>query len=299
MVVYLPQCSCPYFDRSTDAKSSIGLPSPISTQYSLMKHLIKDKILVQMPYSCELMAGVTDLCTDMTGTMTQDHMTVISGLVGTHLDFRRDHQATGYSQVLPQVSERSVDLHVLNMCLSPPLQRLFNETIVLTCTALQDVDPITGVTEFVGSATEVALLQFAQELGWSEFQPTRNAAQILEMIPFSSNRMASGAFVDLGDGRCRLYLKGASEVLAKKCTRRILVDEDVEDEIQTSPIDSTTEDIINQTIASYADQGLRTISLCYRDFDSWPPGGLPYNEHDDVGILKCLEDFILTLTPLG
>jgi Ca2+-transporting ATPase len=267
-----------------------------------MKHLIEDRILLQMPYSCELMAAVTDLCTDMTGTITQDRMTVISGLVGTHLDFRRDRQGTvdSSSQTPPQVSERSVDLNELNMCLSPSLQCLLNDTIALTCTALQDVDPITGDTKFFGSVTEVALLQFAQELEWPEFQSTRSAAQILEMIPFSSNRMASGAFVDLGEGRRRLYLKGASEVLAEKCTRRILVDEDVDDEIQTSPMDSTAGDMINQTITSYTNQGLRTISLCYRDFDSWPPYGLSYNEHDDdVSILQCPKDYILTFTFLG
>jgi Ca2+-transporting ATPase len=263
-----------------------------------MKHLINDKILLQAPHSCEAMTAVTDLCTDMTGTITQDRMTVISGLVGTATTFHSDGHAIGYArgEGQPPLSRRSVDLQALDRCLSPAVQRIFNETITLTCVAIQDIDPNTGDTIFVGSATEVALLHFAKELQWPDFQSTRNNVQILEIIPFSSSRMASGAFVDLGEGRRRLYLKGASEVLSGKCTQHVLIDEDAGVEIQTSPIDHSAESAINQSIASYAEQGLRTISLCYRDFDSWPPDGLWHDRYEvDVSSGTVTKESVLTL----
>jgi Ca2+-transporting ATPase len=152
-----------------------------------------------------------------------------------------------------------------NKCLGSPLQQLLNDIFVLTSGAVQGTDPATGKTVFLGSTREAALLQFSKQLGWDDAQSVRNAACDLEVIPFSSERMASGAFVTTGDGRRRLYLKGASEVLLKACTRYVVPDAN---KMKIRQLDSLAKTIIRHVLDSYAEQGLRTLTLCYQDFDS-------------------------------
>jgi Ca2+-transporting ATPase len=111
----------------------------------------------------------------------------------------------------------SIDQSQLNSVLSGALRKLFNEAIAVYSTAFEDTDTVTGQREFVGSKTETAVLQFAKELGWADYQKTHEEAEIVQMIPFSSERKAMGAVVKLPNGKWRLYLKGASETLTKKC----------------------------------------------------------------------------------
>ena len=63
---------------------------------------------------------------------------------------------------------------------------------------------------------------FAKELGWPNYKETRYAAQIIQIILFSSERKAMGAMVKLAHGY-RLYVKGASEILTKLCKWYVIV----------------------------------------------------------------------------
>jgi len=237
---------------------------------------MKDKILLQVPDACESMAAVTDLCLDMTGIITQDRMTVTCGLVGTGTKFALRHDSKSVEYVVDDVLMSEIEHPVgatLNTYLGPPLQHLLSDTFALTSGAVQGNDPVDGQTVFYGSARETALLRFSKQLGWPDVQSVRNAAQELEVIPFTSERMASGAFVTVEDGRRRLYLKGASEVLLKRCTRYVIPDAN---KVTTHKLDSLSKTIIRHLLDSYAEQGLRTLALCYRDFDSWPQKDTPH-----------------------
>ena len=102
-------------------------------------------------------------------------------------------------------------------------------------------------------------------------------AEIVQMIPFSSKRKAMGVVVRLHTGSYRLFFKGASEILTKKCTHHVTVSRNADrsqhadSEIETKAIDEFSKDNISRTTIFYANQMLRTIALCYRDFESWPP----------------------------
>ena len=78
---------------------------------------------------------------------------------------------------------RSLPLH---------LRRLFIEAIAVNSTAFEDTDQLTGKREFVGSKTETALLSFAKELGWADYQKTREEADIVQMIPFIERAQGDG-----------------------------------------------------------------------------------------------------------
>ncbi|KAH9164446.1 Ca-transporting ATPase [Lactarius sanguifluus] len=262
-----------------------GLPLAVThTLTFVTKRMSKDNLLVRTLGSCETMANASVVCTDKTGTLTQNEMTVVAVSVGVHAKFVRMVEAnrayTGSeARRDPNAKDIGVDLADLNKVLPQSLTELFNAVIAINSTAFEDVDPESGSPVFVGSKTETALLGFAKELGWPNYKDTRDSADIIQMIPFSSDRKSMGCIVRLPDGGHRLYVKGASEVLSRKCTRHVVMYPDSANEapggneVETAPIGEMEEDNISHTIAFYASQSLRTIALCYRDSPYWPPQG--------------------------
>ncbi|KAF8206554.1 hypothetical protein K438DRAFT_481244 [Mycena galopus ATCC 62051] len=285
-----------------------GLPLAVTLALAFAtKRMTYEKLLVRILGSCETMANASVVCTDKTGTLTQNVMTVVAGSVGIDAKFVRHLEAnTARSNAdAPEqrkhVKDFSLDLSQLNTVLSPQLRELFNAAIAVNSTAFQDKSPETGELMFVGSKTETALLQFAQELQWSDFKSTRDAAVVVQMIPFSSERKAMGVVVRTPRGKFRLYLKGASEILSKKCTQHVVVHKEgvgagkSTDEIETAVIDELANDNITRTTIFYANQMLRTIALCYRDLDSWPPMDMTHDEQNEI----AYDDLARDLTLIG
>ncbi|KAJ3767782.1 Ca-transporting ATPase [Lentinula raphanica] len=315
-----------------------GLPLAVTIALAFAtKRMTKEMLLVRVLGSCETMANATVVCTDKTGTLTQNDMTVVAGSVGIHAKFVRTlKENEGRSNASEQPSQAAVDAapatrkHAddfsldqsqLNTILSPAIQELFNEAVAVNSTAFQDTDPNTGELVFVGSKTETAFLKFASELGWQDYRKTRAAyglsvgdegdeneskegkggakGKVLQMIPFSSERKSMGVVISSG-GRYRFYVKGASEILSKKCTRHIVVGRPGQDkpmgsgdEIETREIDELAADNISRTIIFYANQMLRTISVCYRDFEQWPPAGMKVDEEGEVDFNDLAQDLTL------
>ncbi|KAJ3515894.1 hypothetical protein NLJ89_g1472 [Agrocybe chaxingu] len=289
-----------------------GLPLAVTLALAFAtKRMTYENLLVRVLGSCETMANASVICTDKTGTLTQNSMTVVAGSIGIHAKFVRqldenaartnadetEKSAEG-TTTRKHYQDFSIDQAHLNTVLSPEIQELFNQAIAVNSTAFQDVDAESGEVIFVGSKTETALLQFAKELKWRDFKETRDAADVVQMIPFSSERKSMGVVIRKPSGGYRVYFKGASEILAKKSTSHIVVNQDGKypaGGIETKPIDEIAQDNISRTIIFYANQTLRTISLCYRDFESWPPRGMSRDENGDVPF----EDLSKDLTLIG
>jgi len=144
------------------------------------------------------------------------------------------------------------------------------------------MDPESGEVVFVGSETETALLQFAKELEWRDFKETRDAPIIVQVISFSSGRMGMGVVIKLPEGGYRAYFKGACEVLATKSTSHIVIHQDGQypDSIVAQRIDELAQTNIGRTIVFHANQTLRTTTIYYRDFPSWP--GMRFDDQGDV-----------------
>ena len=249
------------------------------------KRMTRENLLVRILGSCETMANASVICTDKTGTLTQNAMTVVAGSVGIHAKFVRnlnenaartnaeeiERSASGTRITRKHPLDFSIEQSQLNSVLSYQIQALFNEAIAINSTAFEDTDPDTGDRIFIGSKTETALLQFAKELGWPDFTSTRHTAKIVQMFPFSSERKFMGVVIKRHDGGYRAYFKGASEILAKRSTHYIVLEKEQSgDDIKTEVIDELAQENISRTIIFYANQTLRTIALCYRDFESWP-----------------------------
>lgn len=258
-----------------------GLPLTITLTSALtMIRMITGNLLIRTLSSFRTMGNASVLCTDKTGTLTQNEMTVVAGSVGTRAKFLR---SLGENCAQGSGKERdarnfAVELSYLDPSLPPKLVELFNASIAVNSTACESVDPKSGTSVFLGNKTETALLKFAKELGWPSYKTIRDAASIIQIIPFSNERKSTGCVVRLPGGVHRLYIKGASEVLAHKSTRHVTVyrdaaKDDPSGEIETAPIEDFDKDNISHMISSYASQSLRTIALCYRDFRHWPPKG--------------------------
>ena len=281
-------------------------------------------LLVRVLRSCEIMANASVICTDKTGTLTQNLMTVVAGSVGIHGKFVRgleeNKSRTNAGDVKQEVDvekteatpegvsaaptitvsaapddgssrkhkdDFSLDQEDLGKVASPSVIKLFNESICINSTAFEETDPETGEVDFIGSKTEAALLRFAKGLGWKDYREVRESAEIVHMVPFSSERKAMGAVIKLPDGRYRFYVKGASEILTKICKTHVVVQpigeklNQDENDTELRDITELERDNISRTIIFYANQTLRTIALCYRDLESWPPRGLdPENGQD-------------------
>ena len=273
----------------------LALMTTISFAVAALK-LAREQVLIQEQPAVEILARVDVVCVDKTGTLTQNVMTVVAGSVGIHCKFvhrleenltrtNADEEPGVKGASSKHTQDFSIDQEHINSSLSPAIQDLFNKAVSINSTAFEDRDPDTQELVFVGSKTETALLKFAKENSWAHYKDTRDAADIVQMIPFSSERKAMGVVVRLGGGRCRLYLKGASEILTKRCTQHVIVSKPGAahpDDIETKEIDELASDNISRTIIFYANQTLRTIAMCYRDFESWPPKGIQVTNSDEV-----------------
>ena len=154
-----------------------------------------------------------------------------------------------------------------------------NQSITINSTAFENINPETKQLTFTGLKIEITLLQFAKDLSWENWEETHESAKIIQMIPFSSERKAMGIVVRLQSGCCRLFLKDASEILMKKCSSHVVISKNpnhtqhANSDIKTKTINKITRDNILQTTIFYVNWMLRTIALCYQDFESWPPAG--------------------------
>lgn len=259
-----------------------------------------ENLLVRVLGSCETMANASVICTDKTGTLTQNEMTVVAGSIGIHAKFVRKldenpARARKEDTNRPNPKDFAVDILNLNSTLTPQLAELLNASIAINSTAFEDVDAESGAKEFIGSKTETALLKFAKDLGWANYKEIRDAADVVLIIPFSSERKFMGCIVRLPDGVHRLFLKGASEILTRNSTRYVVVHRDGANDVpggsgvETAPIGELEEDNISRTITFYASQTLRTIALCYRDFRNWPPKGAQLMDDEEVKIYSAVK----------
>jgi len=266
--------------------------------------MTRENLLVRVLDSCEIMANATVVCTDKTGTLTQNVMTVVAGSAGVRAKFVNNlKENIGRADTKECTGDRkhpddfAIDQAELSSIFSPALKACFNEAIAINSTAFEDNDPETGKLVFVGSKTETALLRFAKEQGWPSYRETREKAQVVQLLPFDSKVKYMGVIIKRGS-KYRVYFKGASEILTRECTRHVVVRPlgqaqpggSEADPIETKEIDEKTKENIANTIIFYSNQMLRTIALCYRDVDQWPPPG---KQTDEVSLSELAHDMTL------
>ncbi|VUC34914.1 unnamed protein product [Clonostachys rosea] len=248
-----------------------GLPLAVTLALAFATtRMLKDANLVRHLKACEVMGNATSICSDKTGTLTQNKMQVVSGTIATSHRFGGRPASNDDSDDEGEAIDTSHDgtAQELVSMLSAAVKDLLLKSIALNSTAFEgEVD---GEKTFIGSKTETALLLFAQaHLGLGPVAEERERATTLQLIPFDSGRKCMGIVVKLPNGGARLYIKGASEIILAKCSE--MLHDPTADNLSTSHMTPQDTTVISQLIDSYASRSLRTIGIAYKDFGSWPP----------------------------
>lgn len=232
------------------------------------------------------MGNATVICSDKTGTLTQNKMTVVAGTWGSAESFNQlpldgDSPAptTTVSEVFKRFSSSTKDLII--------------KSISLNSTAFEDDRD--GGKEFVGSKTEVALLQLAKDHLGMNLREERSNVETVQLFPFDSARKCMGVVYREPSVGYRLLVKGAAELMLGSTTSVITTS--AGEEIRSVPLSKDVRETISETINSYAQKSLRTIGMVYRDFPSWPPKGAKTLEDDSSA--AALESVFRDMTWIG
>lgn len=164
-----------------------GLPMAVTLALALnMRRMLKFNNLVRKLHASETMGAVTVICTDKTGTLTQNRMTVhdIQLVEGDHLV--KAEEATTATKAR------------------------FSEAVAANTTAELDENNAP-----IGNPTEGALLMWLQQQG-KNYQQQRASQPVDSQIPFSTEKKYMATTVVLDDKK-RTYIKGAPEIIASLC----------------------------------------------------------------------------------
>ncbi|VTJ82205.1 Hypothetical predicted protein, partial [Marmota monax] len=242
-----------------------GLPLAvtISLAYSVKK-MMKDNNLVRHLDACETMGNATAICSDKTGTLTMNRMTVVQAYIGgTHY-----HQIPSPDIFLPRVLDLIVNGISINSAYTSKILPPEKEG---------------GLARQVGNKTECALLGFVTDLK-QDYQAVRSELpeeKLYKVYTFNSVRKSMSTVIRKPGGGFRMFSKGASEIILRKCNR--ILDKKGE----AMPFkNKDRDDMIRNVIEPMACEGLRTICIAYRDFDGEEPSW--DNENEIVTELTCI-----------
>ncbi|XP_049500424.1 plasma membrane calcium-transporting ATPase 3 isoform X9 [Panthera uncia] len=243
-----------------------GLPLAvtISLAYSVKK-MMRDNNLVRHLDACETMGNATAICSDKTGTLTTNRMTVVQSYLGdTHYK-----EVPAPSTLTPKILDLLVHAISINSAYT---------------TKILPPEKEGALPRQVGNKTECALLGFVLDLK-RDFQPVREQIpedKLHKVYTFNSVRKSMSTVIRMPDGGFRLFSKGASEILLKKCTNILNSNGEPRG---FRPRDR--DDMVKKIIEPMACDGLRTICIAYRDF---PAAQEPDwdNENEVVGDLTCI-----------
>ena len=185
-----------------------GLPMAITLSLALnMRRMLKSNNLVRKLHACETMGAVTVICTDKTGTLTQNKMQVSA------LELKQGDEA------------------------------LLDTAIALNSTAeLNDSKPI-------GNPTESALLLWLDAQG-KDYEELRKQVNVLKQLPFSTERKMMATLAEV-DGETYLFVKGAPEIVMKKCI--------IEDRMQKQTAEELDE---------WQHKAMRTLAFAYKKIET-------------------------------
>ncbi|XP_034367316.1 plasma membrane calcium-transporting ATPase 2 isoform X1 [Arvicanthis niloticus] len=243
-----------------------GLPLAvtISLAYSVKK-MMKDNNLVRHLDACETMGNATAICSDKTGTLTTNRMTVVQAYVGD----------THYKEI-PDPS--SINAKTLEL--------LVNAIAINSAYTTKILPPEKegALPRQVGNKTECGLLGFVLDLR-QDYEPVRSQMpeeKLYKVYTFNSVRKSMSTVIKMPDESFRMYSKGASEIVLKKCCKIL---SGAGEPRVFRPRDR--DEMVKKVIEPMACDGLRTICVAYRDFPSSPEPDWD-NENDILNELTCI-----------
>ncbi|XP_048318312.1 calcium-transporting ATPase 9, plasma membrane-type isoform X2 [Ziziphus jujuba] len=223
-----------------------GLPLAVTLTLAYsMRKMMADKALVRRLSACETMGSATTICSDKTGTLTLNQMTVVEAYVGT----KKINPPGDYSQLHPMVSS------------------LLCEGVAQNTTGNVFVPEGGGDVEVTGSPTEKAILSWTVKLGM-KFDVIKSETTVLHVFPFNSEKKRGGVAVKQRDSKVHIHWKGAAEIVLASCTGYL---------DSNASLHSINEDkeYFKAAIDSMAANSLRCVAIAYRSYEL---GKIPKDE---------------------
>ena len=205
-----------------------GLPMSVTLSLALsMNRMLKTNNLVRKMHACETMGATTVICTDKTGTLTQNQMQV--------------HETKFYNLTDQKLGDND-------------LSHLIQEGIAVNSTA--NLERTDGTVKTLGNPTEAALLLWLNAQG-VDYLPLREEAEVVSQLTFSTERkyMATVVKSPLLNKKV-LYVKGAPEIVLANSRRVAMNGEYV-------PAEAARPEIEQQLLA-YQNQAMRTLGFAYQ-----------------------------------
>uniref|UniRef100_A0A8C2UM34 Calcium-transporting ATPase n=1 Tax=Chinchilla lanigera TaxID=34839 RepID=A0A8C2UM34_CHILA len=243
-----------------------GLPLAvtISLAYSVKK-MMKDNNLVRHLDACETMGNATAICSDKTGTLTTNRMTVVQAYVGD-VHYK---EVPDPSSINAKTMELLVNAIAINSAYT---------------TKILPPEKEGALPRQVGNKTECGLLGFVLDLK-QDYEPVRSQMpeeKLYKVYTFNSVRKSMSTVIKMPDESFRMYSKGASEIVLKKCCKIL---SGAGEPRVFRPRDR--DEMVKKVIEPMACDGLRTICVAYRDFPNSPEPDWD-NENDILNDLTCI-----------
>lgn len=223
-----------------------GLPLAvtISLAYSTKK-MYKDQNLIRVLAACETMGNATNICSDKTGTLTENRMTVVELWAGGNV--YTDMKTAG-----GELQENLKNVLSVNVAVNSSANVLFQGEDGKTLPR----------PKIVGSATEGALLLMmtAWGLHFNRVKDIHFHSATDKIFPFNSGKKRATAVIRRADGGTRVLVKGATELVLNDCTTYMQANG------TTAPLTSTTRAKIDAHVVSMANRALRTLCIAHRDY---------------------------------
>ena len=213
-----------------------GLPMSIVLSLALsMKRMLATNNLVRKMHACETMGAVTVICTDKTGTLTQNQMRV--------------HETNFWGLKGQQLSRDE-------------LSNVIREGIAANTTAYLETSG-DGKTKAIGNPTEGALLLWLQAQG-EDYLALREAAETTDQLTFSTERKYMASIVRSPLlGKKVLYVKGAPEIVLGE-SRRVITADGIVPAAEYKPA-------VDKQLLAYQSQAMRTLGFAYQILDDDAP----------------------------
>ncbi|KAB5551959.1 hypothetical protein DKX38_009270 [Salix brachista] len=216
-----------------------GLPLAVTLTLAYsMRKMMMDKALVRRLSACETMGSATTICSDKTGTLTLNQMTIVEAY-------------SGGQKIDPPDSKSQ---------LPPILYSLLIEGIAQNTTGSVFVPEGGGDLEISGSPTEKAILGWAVKLGMN-FDAVRSESSIIHVFPFNSEKKKGGVALQLPDSQVHIHWKGAAEIVLASCTEYINASGNI------VPLDQVKVSFFRNAIEDMAASSLRCVAIAYRTYD--------------------------------